>query len=402
MNLGWAESPDSGYAAGVSAHCRRVAAWSDEIASAMGLSAEDRCLLQQAALSHHFPPVLLEDSSRARLLKDLRLEESGDRWLIPPDVSQILRGEGKLAAVLEIGDDFDEFYEAEPFIDPDAAEPWANSAVTTMLSYLQITSRADVNRVIDRLPVFPRAARNVLRTVSKPEVTLRELERAVAMDPVLAGLLIQTANSALYAPLRKVANIPHAIAYIGFEATRKVVLAGALRQNFASRRQHQVWNHSLEVAQAAERLAQASRLSIESADAFLAGLVHDIGSLAFSVMPASFLERFDLLTSRGCPSREVEVCLAGLCHAEAGAATLRQWKFPDQFIDAVRWHHCPERSSAPLGSLIYLAEFLTGSDEDLPSSLRLQAAAAQAGVNLDALPGLDVGGGYLEGLRFAA
>lgn len=402
MNLGWGESPDSGHATGVAAHCKRVAAWADELASTMGLSSDERRLLQQAALCHHFPPVLREESSRERLLKDLHLEESGDRWLIPREVSQILRGEGKLAAVLEIGDDFDEFFEAEPFLEPDAAEPGDNSAVATMLSYLQITSRADVNRVIDRLPVFPRAARNILRAVSKPEVTLRELERAVSMDPVLSGLLIKTVNSALYAPVRRVANIPHAIAYIGFEATRKVVLAGALRPVFASRRQHQVWNHSLEIAQAAERLAHTSRISVDPAEAFLAGLVHDIGCLAFSIMPASFLERFHRLTSRGCPPREVEACLAGLCHAEAGAATLRQWKFPEQLVDAVRWHHCPERSPAPLGSLIYLAEFLTGSDEDLPSTLRLKAAAAQAGANLDVLPDLDVGGGYLEGLRFAA
>ena len=387
---------------GVAAHCRRVAAWADELAGTMGLTIEERHLLQQAALFHHFPPVLRDESPRDKLLRDLRLEETGDRWLIPPEVCDVLRGEGKLAAVLEIGHDFDEFFEAEPFLEPHAAEPGDNSAVATMLSYLQITSRADVNRVIDRLPVLPRAARNALRTVSKPEVTLRELERVVSMDPVLSGLLIQTANSALYAPVRRVANIPHAIAYIGFEATRKVVLAGALRPAFASRRQHQVWNHSLEVAQAAERLAHTSRFSLDPAEAFLAGLLHDIGRLAFSIMPAAFLERFDRLTSRGCLPREVEMCLAGLCHAEAGAATLRQWKFPDHLIDAARWHHCPERCSAPLGSLIYLAEFLTGSEEDLPSSLRLKAAAVQAGVNLATLPDLDVGGGYLEGLRFAA
>jgi putative nucleotidyltransferase with HDIG domain len=223
------------------------------------------------------------------------------------------------------------------------------------------------------------------------------------MDPVLAGLLIQTANSAYYSPMKRISSLPHAISYIGIEVARKVLLAPTFRPNFASGRQHQLWNHSLDVAHVAEHLATLCKIQVDPSEVFLAGLVHDIGRLAFSIMPPGFLERFYRLTLRGCPPVEVEVCLSGLNHGEVGAETLTQWKFPNTIKEAVRWHHRPERSSGSLGAMLYLAEFLTGSEEDIPSLLRLTSACKQAGIDLKAVPEFGTSGdGYLQSLRFVA
>jgi HD-like signal output (HDOD) protein len=165
---------------------------------------------------------------------------------------------------------------------------------------------------------------------------------------------------------------------------------------------HQLWNHSLDVAQTAERLAMRSRMSLDPSEAFLAGLVHDVGRLAFSIMPPSFLERFYRLTDRGCPSVEVELCLSGLCHGEVGAQTLVQWKFPAPMVEGVRWHHRPERCSSAIASLLYLAEVVNESEEDLPSTIRMRAACRQTGTDPEALADLNREKGYLEILRFAA
>jgi len=398
--------------AGVAEHCRRVAAWADELALAMGFSLMDRQLVEESALLHHFPELLLEDTRRSKLCADLRLEERGEKALIPPEISRILQrfhgahpesdqNLARLAAVVEMADDFDSFFEAEPFFEsePDLRP---NSAIESMLSYLQVTSRADVHRVIDRLPVFPRAARNAIRLASNPEVSINDLEKVASCDAVLSGLLIRTANSALYSLKSPVSTVRRAIAYVGVDMARKIVLAEALRSNFASSRQHSIWNHSLDVAQVMEMLAFASRTEMEPAEAFLAGLVHDVGRLAFSIMPITFLERFDRLTSRGCPPMEVEVCLAGLCHGEAGSETLRQWKFPEPLIEAVQFQHRPERSESVLASMLYLAEFVSGSEEDLPSSVRLETACRRVGIDRDALSEVTIRNGYLDSVRFAA
>jgi putative nucleotidyltransferase with HDIG domain len=398
---------------GIQAHCQRVAAWSSELAGALGLSPSERRLVEQAALWHHFSQVILSDTSRHRLVEDLKLEEVGQA-LFPEQVAQLLQAFWgnqagtdasmvKLAAVLEMCDDFDQFFEAEPLADSEAADQSVNPSVETLFSYLQVTSRADVSRVIDHLPVFPRAAQEVVRCVSNRELSVRELEKAALLDPVMSGLLIQTANSSYYSPRSSIGTVRHAISYMGVEATRKVLLAATFRSNFASMRMHQLWNHSLDVAQSAERLAMHSGMPLDPSEAFLAGLVHDVGRLAFSIMPAAFLERFYRLTDRGCPAVEVEICLSGLCHGEVGAQTVAQWKFPQDLVEAVRWHHRPERSPSTIASLLYLAEVTCESEEDLPSAIRMRTACRLTSIDPEALADLDgQQQGYLETLRFAA
>jgi putative nucleotidyltransferase with HDIG domain len=356
----------------------------------------------------------LDNHARSRLLADICLEESGEQSLLDEDVRRVLltfRGRrkvidpsiAKVVAALEISDDFDQFFEAGPLFEPEEADQCASSSVQTMMSYLQVTSRADVSRVIDRLPIFPRAAKQVVKKVADPEVTLDELESVASLDPVLTGRLIQTANSAYYSPARPIGSIQHAIAYIGVDVTRKVLLAATIRGNFASMRLHQLWNHSLDVAHAAEELSRHATAKIDPSEAFLAGLVHDIGRLAFSIMPARYLERFNRLTDGGCPPVQVEQCLSGRSHAEVGSETLTQWKFPEWAVEAIRCHHSPERSSSPLASLIYLAEFVADSDEDLPSFARLTSACRQAGIDADAIAQIDgKDRDILDGLRFVA
>jgi HD-like signal output (HDOD) protein len=97
------------------------------------------------------------------------------------------------------------------------------------------------------------------------------------------------------------------------------------------------------------------------------------------------------------------MCLSGRSHSEVGAETLTQWKFPLEIVEAVRWHHRPERSSLPMASLLYLAEFAAEAQEDLPSFVRMNAATGAAGIAMDSL--LEIrqeNAESLSSLKFAA
>src|ERR1700719_2281005 len=217
---------------GVQSHCQRVAAWSSELAGALGLSPSERNLVEAAALCHHFSRIALDETTPHGLLHDLKIEETvGQPVAFPEEVGQILQAfwgceagsDGsiaKLAAVLEMCDDFDQFFEAQPLAEIDTSDESANPSVETLFSYLQVTSRADVSRVIDRLPVFPRAAREMVKCLSNVDTSVRDLEKVASLDPVMSGLLIQTANSSYYSPRNPIGAIRHAISYIGVEATR--------------------------------------------------------------------------------------------------------------------------------------------------------------------------------------
>ena len=60
-----------------------MAAWSSELASAIGLSEPDRNLVEQAALAHHVPEVLVDDQARRRLLAEMHLEAKGEQPIVP-------------------------------------------------------------------------------------------------------------------------------------------------------------------------------------------------------------------------------------------------------------------------------------------------------------------------------
>jgi putative nucleotidyltransferase with HDIG domain len=352
---------------GVHAHCLRVATWSSELAGAVGLTESETKLVEQAAIYHHIPAILLDDAARARLLAEMRLEADGKQMLLDEDVRIVLEtwwgsrpisdpAIGKIVAVLEISDDFDQHFESEPlFHDADTPDECVNSSVQAMFSHLQVTSEGDVSRIVDRLPGLSRAARELVRKVANHDAGPSQLEE----------------------------------------------LAAALRGNFMSSQAHDIWNHSLNVAQTAQMLAGKCAGQVDPAQAFLAGLIHDIGRLAFSNMPAAFIERFHRLTGGACPPVEVEMCLAGRCHGQVGSKILAQWKFPAGIVQAVRWHHHLERSPLPLTALLYLAEFMTDSQEDLPSYIRIDRACRQVGISMADLSGLrHPDSGELESLRF--
>src|SRR5690242_13829336 len=76
---------------GVQAHCQRVAAWSCELAGALGLTPSERSVVEQAALCHHFSRIAVDDRSRHRLLQDLKVEETGGQPALPQEVARLLQ-----------------------------------------------------------------------------------------------------------------------------------------------------------------------------------------------------------------------------------------------------------------------------------------------------------------------
>ena len=254
-----------------------------------------------------------------------------------------------------------------------------------------------------RLPVQARQAQEVFRCLgSEREYEVRELEALAVRDPVLAGSLIQVANSALYSPERRIGTVRQAIAYIGTIAARQVLLAVVMRPLFASAGLARVWSHAVQMAQLCSALATQTGL-LDPGAALLLGLVHDVGALAVRLLPRPILERYERLTGLGCcPPAYVEHLLFGCDHGEIGAGVLDGWCFPDLLIDAVRFHHQPERSVSLVTPLLYLAEFWSGLDEDLSSFVRVQECSRLTGVSLDALASVHVRPDALHLLRTVA
>jgi putative nucleotidyltransferase with HDIG domain len=129
----------------------------------------------------------------------------------------------------------------------------------------------------------------------------------------------------------------------------------------------------------AERLAKVSG-SVPAGEAFIAGLLHDIGQLAMAQLAPPHRERQKALKERGWPDIVIENTLCGMDHAdhaELGAELLRGWDIPPRIIDAVRNHHEPENAVSDTAALLYLCEYANNLNEDSFSPARIDSNLAR-------------------------
>lgn len=205
-----------------------------------------------------------------------------------------------------------------------------------------------------------------------PGITASELERLLEMEPIIASKLLQLVNSSSYrgdGPV--ITDLGAAIAKLGEERARTTALGIALDQIMKSR--HLVafdryarlnWEHSIRSAVYARHLAQHGQ-RVDPEDAFLAGLVHDIGVYYLFYRAADYPEyKHD---------RQALVELVLGWHESIGESVLHALGLPARIAESARDHDQPrleEVAPRTLGDIVYIANILAGSNwEWLPDAL---------------------------------
>jgi HD-like signal output (HDOD) protein len=357
---------------GLRAHLFRVGTLAVRAAEHRGMEEKVVEAVAWSALLHHLAtPLGVEGASK--LLQDLGLPSAPELDPVPDDVWNRVKGLDKQdAALVEAANLFDEQienmpYEAEPVQQTVgallASGLIAKPFVSAMESF-RVVTRAELSSAIAKLPVFPKAAMEALRIASNPESGIREIEQAVSRDPVLAGETIQMANSGTFGQAHAVGTLSLALARVGTIAASHLIAAAALQRCFASASLNQLWKHSFDTSVNTVKVASEAK-GVDASDAFMAGLVHDVGRLAYELTPAG--EAIRQWQEAGFPVTYAELLVSGTDHSEIGAETLTYWRFPERLIEAVRFHHRPEISPSALAAAIYAAE---DTGESLPSVAR--------------------------------
>lgn len=388
----------------IQAHCQRVAALAGELAALLGLPAESRLVLEQAALVHHAPLEGFKTPALDRLVHDVeargwRVVGSRGGFGLLGRATELVRAMNQrgtalaneqtalLVGALEAANMFDERLQFQPYEDITAEQIRREFAlmareghwplpVSTAFERLWMLRDSDLRDVAQSLPVFPVVVFRALALSADANVNLGHLEKLLGSDQVLAGQLIRAANSSLHGTRQPIATIRHAASYLGLELSRKIIAAAALKPLVASTELRALWRHSLEIAERMEWLAVQSGAA-PPMEAYLAGLVHDVGRLVMLRARSEVSRCYARLLERGCPPIVAEQALAGRDHGDIGAAVLAVWRFPGHIREAVRNHHRPEKSESVLPSLLYYAE--RSSEEDVPSGVRMDYAAELAG-----------------------
>ncbi|MEE4243254.1 MAG: HDOD domain-containing protein, partial [Desulfopila sp.] len=224
-----------------------------------------------------------------------------------------------------------------------------------------------IEKNIDSFPSLPATVAEVMSVVNNPESSAKELTQAILPDQSMCVAILKIANSALYGRPKKVSSLETAITVLGFNEIENIVLSKSVLNSFGTifkRNDATIeafWDHSFTCALAAKIIAE--HFSISSPGRFfMAGLIHDIGKLA---MLLTFPEEYQAdkwLTGFSSPEKLIEEQeLFSLSHEEVGGRLLMKWDFPEPLVNALQYHHIPEKSPRHHGFplIVQLADALS-------------------------------------------
>jgi putative nucleotidyltransferase with HDIG domain len=195
-----------------------------------------------------------------------------------------------------------------------------------------------------RLPMMPQVLISLLDIYHRDDISLADVAHIVRRDAAISAKIIAVANSASQHGRRRSASLDQCLSMLGMAALKKIVINESIAQvfrRFAKEREFDLrrfWEHSLRSALIARELAIATGYANQE-EAYLGGLLHDVGQLA---MLAADADRYLPLLSR--PLNDDELCLQEqqsfkLTHAEVGAWLIDKWELDSLLSDAVLYHH---------------------------------------------------------------
>ena len=222
-------------------------------------------------------------------------------------------------------------FAAQDFVSHDAFQNWLAS----------ITS----------LPVLPRIYNELMQELKLEDCSLERAGLIVARDMGLSAKILQLVNSAFFGLGRAIGHPAEAAVFLGSETLRGLVLSLQVFSQFQQLKLvefsvENLWTHSWTTGVLARKLCEfeAAGRSITD-EAFMSGLLHDVGKLVLAAnFPVRLEENIRLARERQHTLWEQEFKVWGASHAELGAHLLSRWGLPPAVIEAVAFHHRPAQA----------------------------------------------------------
>lgn len=200
----------------------------------------------------------------------------------------------------------------------------------------------DVLHRVGTLPPVPQTYALILRILNEPDCSLEQIQDVVRRDSMLAGKVLHLANSSYFGRSGTMSNLAAAVGLLGTRMLRNLVLTAEMARDLGDipadveLTVEALQEHSISVAEIASRLEPGA---LWCEDAYLAGLLHDMGLLVMAArLPDEYRQIEAHCRRTGEPRVEVERRVIGCHHGEVGAYLFRLWGLPATIVDAVSAH----------------------------------------------------------------
>ena len=191
------------------------------------------------------------------------------------------------------------------------------------------------------IPPMPNVAQQILRMVADPDTTAEKLQKVILADQALTTRILKIANSPFYGVPRAVRTLSTAIIILGYKMIRNLVLATATKS--INRRfgltEMMMWEHSIGASIASFLIAKKVRFP-DPEEAFLAGLLHDIGKQILNNYDSErYMRVIERAYNEDVTFYFAEKEIFGFSHPEVGALVVKKWKLSEELENAIRYHH---------------------------------------------------------------
>jgi len=214
----------------------------------------------------------------------------------------------------------------------------------------QMDSEALINDALGRLTTIgtlPEVTVQIIKTVEDPRSSAGQLHEIVRHDPALVTRILKVVNSSFYGLPGQIASIERAIVLLGLNGVKNLAVAASLGQLFRGVKlcepfgARDLWNHCIAVAVGSREFAKAAGMPLAD-EAFLAGMIHDVGLLVqVQLWPEKLRQVCQETKDSGGNFCENERRLIGVDHQQLGRAVAEKWRFPKSCQDVAGLHHQP-------------------------------------------------------------
>lgn len=206
---------------------------------------------------------------------------------------------------------------------------------------------------IKNLPALPSLYKQLVECLGSGDASPAKVAQIISRDVGMTARVLQLVNSAFFGLPKTVASVDRAVSLLGLDTITHLVLAYGAFSSYEDAATgfdvDALTRDSLRCAALAKTIAQCEKRPKEIADqAFLAGMLHDVGKLVLAVeLPGRYADYLALTSGATIDVPEIELEVFGATHAHVGAYLVGLWGLPNPIVEGIAYHESPSACIDP-------------------------------------------------------
>lgn len=227
----------------------------------------------------------------------------------------------------------------------------------------------DIKQILDGMPTLPSmpfVVSEALNIIENPKSNINQLSEVISKDISMTTEILKLVNSAYYGFPSQITTINKAMALLGLNKVKSLILSVAVKPMMMSHGGKSIWEHSIRCGVGCQMIAKSLGVG-QTDEAFVMGLLHDIGKTVLEIYNKDGVKEINRLVGLGADRLTAERMMFGFTHTEVGKELVERWKLPVVLGECVMRHHNPlESSNSTMVGLVYVIDRVTQEQLSYP------------------------------------